>query len=132
MWNEGWEGFRTAAIFTDSTVKKFLLTDADSLFKSAAKFDIISDREMKWKYAEYSAIKGKNTSEEDLVKYIGYFHNSGNDAGSLSTADGLTYVKELVKKWKDTTKRPCAAVSAPRFKLDPASAPASGSASLSG
>jgi RHS repeat-associated protein len=132
IWNEGWEGFRTAAIFTDSTVKKFLLTDADSLFKSTAKFDIISDREMKWKYAEYSAIKGKNTSEEDLVKYIAYFHNSGGNANSLSKAEGLTYVKELVKKWEDTAKRPCAAVAAPRFKLDPASAPASGSASLSG
>jgi hypothetical protein len=82
--------------------------------------------------AEYSSIKGKNTSEEGLVKYIAYFYNSGGNANSLSKAEGLTYVKELVKKWKDTAKRPCAAVAAPRFKLDSASAPASGSASLSG
>lgn len=34
IWNEGWEGFRTAAIFTDSNVKRFLLSDSDSLFKS--------------------------------------------------------------------------------------------------
>ncbi|MFG6443556.1 RHS repeat domain-containing protein [Roseateles sp. LKC17W] len=132
IWNEGWEGFRSAAIFTDSKVKNFLLTDADSLFKSSTKFDIISDREMKWKYAEYSANKDKNTSEEDLVKFIGYFHNSGGNAKSLSTADGLKYVKELVSKWKDTSKRPCASVSAPRFQLDPASAPASSSASSAG
>lgn len=123
VWNEGWEGFRSAAIFADNTAQSFLLTDPNSMFKSVAKFSMVSDREMKGKYAEYSA-KFKSASERDLVKYIAYFHNSGQEAKTTADADKLRYVGQLIKKWDNTVKLPCAAVVGRRFSLDPANKPA--------
>ncbi len=117
-WNEGWQGFATAAIFTDKTLRAILVDGPNALFKSQQKFDLISDREIRWKYAEYR-IKYPNETEEDIVARIGYFHNAGSDAKALSVARNFEYAKGLVGIWSNTTKTPCEVMKVPRLALDP-------------
>ena len=117
-WNEGWQGFATAAIFTDKTLKAVLVDSPNALFKSQQKFDLISDREIRWKYAEYR-IKYPNETEEDIVARIGYFHNAGSDAKALSVARNFEYAKGLVGIWSNTAKMPCEVMNVPRLTLDP-------------
>ena len=94
-WNEGWQGFVTAAIFTDKTLRAILVDGPNALFKSQQKFDLISDREIRWKYAAYR-IKYPDETEEDIVARIGYFHNAGSDAKAVSVARNFEYAKGLV------------------------------------
>ncbi|QRR35589.1 hypothetical protein JNX00_06915 [Hydrogenophaga sp. YM1] len=117
-WNEGWQGFASAAVFTDKTLKAVLLDAPSALFKSRQKFDLISDREIRWKYAAYR-IKYPDETEEDIVARIGYFHNAGSDATTLSMARNFEYAKGLVGIWSDTAKMPCDVMNAPRLALDP-------------
>lgn len=120
IWNEGWQGFATAAVFTEPALKAELVGNADALFKSRQKFDLISDREIRWKYAQYR-IDFPNDSEQDIAARMGYFHNAGSDVSNLSIARGFAYSQGLMAIWKDPDKVPCGRMDVPRMALDPIS-----------
>lgn len=118
IWNEGWQGFATAAVFIDPVVRAALLKSTDALFKSREKFSLISDRELRWKYAAYR-IHHPDESELDIVARVGYFHNAGSDIGDLFAARSFGYSKGLMSIWGDTKQVPCARMAVSRLSLDP-------------
>ncbi|QIM53275.1 hypothetical protein [Hydrogenophaga crocea] len=118
IWNEGWQGFATAAVFIDPVVEAALLKSTDALFKSREKFGLISDREIRWKYAQYRS-QFPNESEQDIATRLGYFHNAGSDVSDLSIARGFAYSQGLIAIWKDFDKVPCVRLDVPRMALDP-------------
>ena len=50
---------------------------------------------------------------------IGYYHNAGSDAKTLSAARNFEYAQGLVSIWKNTAKLPCEVMNVPRLVLDP-------------
>jgi RHS repeat-associated protein len=119
IWNEGWQGFATAAIFTDAAIEARMLEEPQALFKSRSKFDLISDREIRWKYAQYRTTQPGET-EEDIVARVGYFHNAGQEARTADMARLHGYVQGLIGIWRDKSRIPCADMAVSRFALDPA------------
>ncbi|MGC4395765.1 RHS repeat domain-containing protein, partial [Hydrogenophaga sp. T2] len=118
IWNEGWQGFATAAVFTDLALKAAMVGNTDAMFKSRQKFDLISDREIRWKYAQYRS-QFPNESEQDIATRLGYFHNAGSDVSDLSIARGFAYSQGLIAIWKDFDKVHCVRLHVPRMALDP-------------
>ncbi len=114
IWEEGWNGFRSASIFTDSNLKQWMLDNSDSLYKTKSKFDLISDRRIQLKIAEYKAVK-PNYSEKDIAAYFAYFHNHGGTA-SESKVYAFGYVQQFLKHWNAAT---CPTTAATRLSLDP-------------
>ncbi len=114
IWNEGWNALYNTAIFTDTDVKKWMLTNADSIFKDKTKFDTISDLRMRRMIATFNKQYPKETEENIVTRYAN-FHNSGS--GSLSTTP---YSKSVVVFWKQAD---CFTTQAKRFSLDPKKTP---------
>ncbi|GIZ50571.1 hypothetical protein NCCP691_05850 [Noviherbaspirillum aridicola] len=119
IWNEGWQGFASAAVLTDKVLKEYLIGSPDALFKDKNRFDIVSDREIRWKYAQFRATHQAD-EELEIAMRLGYFHNTGNEAKNISEARSLNYAKHLGEIWsRESKNNPCGVKNINRFDLDP-------------
>lgn len=114
IWEEGWQALRTAAVFTDTAVKNWILTNADSIFKDKTKFDTISDLRMRRMIATFNKQHPKETEGNIVTRYAN-FHNSGS-----SSLTATAYSKSVVAYWK---KADCFTMETKRFSLDPKKTP---------
>ncbi len=118
-WEEGWQAFRAAAIFSvpqgGPNLRGIFVANADSYFRDNTKFEIISNRVIQREIA-----KLKNTqptfTEEDIVAVVARFHNSGNLESPTTARLDTSYTTRVIRIWNNLT---CVQFDGARFSLDP-------------
>ena len=118
-WEEGWQAFRSAAIFSvpqgGPDLRGIFVANADSYYRDNTKFDIISNRVIQ---REIAKLKRDNPTftEEDIVAVVARIHNSGNDETPAQARLDTSYTTRVIRLWNNLT---CVQFTGDRFSLDP-------------